>query len=123
MSCNNVFSISPGKILSHHKKRLAYENKLNSLGSSGSNNAVRTDTKQFKAKVQKVDSAKVKVDIDGGKVSQFVSKETIKDMAKQPPIDKISTSRIKNAIANGSYPIDLDKIADALFDAYKEMKD
>ena len=99
------------------------KNKLNSLGSSGSNNAVRTDTKQFNAKVQKVDPTKVKVDIDGGKVSQFVSKETIKDMAKQPPIDKISTSRIKNAIANGSYPIDLDKIADALFDAYKEMKD
>ena len=99
------------------------KNKLNSLSSSGSNNAVRTDSKQFKAKVQKVDSAKVKVDIDGGKVSQFISKETIKDMAKQPPIDKVSTSRIKNAIANGSYPIDLDKIADALFDAYKEMKD
>ena len=34
-----------------------------------------------------------------------------------------STTRIKNAIANGSYPIDLNKIADALFDAYKEMKD
>ena len=99
------------------------KNKLNNLSGSGSNNAVRTDSNQFKAKVQKVDSAKVKVDIDGGKVSQFVSKETIKDMAKQPPIDKISTSRIKNAIANGSYPIDLDKIADALFDAYKEMKD
>jgi negative regulator of flagellin synthesis FlgM len=44
-------------------------------------------------------------------------------MAKQPPIDKISTNRIKSAIANGSYPLDLDKIADALFDAYKEMKD
>ena len=43
-------------------------------------------------------------------------------MAKQPPIDKVSTTRIKNAIANGSYPIDLNKIADALFDAYKEMK-
>tara|TARA_B000000557_G_C20371412_1_gene273978 strand:+ start:133 stop:447 length:315 start_codon:yes stop_codon:yes gene_type:complete len=99
------------------------KNKLNSLSGSGSNNAVRTDSNQFKAKVQKVDSAKVKVDIDGGKVSQFISKETIKDMAKQPPIDKVSTSRIKNAIANGSYPIDLDKIADALFDAYKEMKD
>ena len=47
----------------------------------------------------------------------------IKDMAKEPPIDQAATSRIKNAIANGSYPIDLDKIADALFDAYKEMKE
>ena len=99
------------------------KNKLNSLSGSGSNNAVRTDAKQVKAQIQKVNSIKSKVDIDGGKVSQFVSKETVKDMAKQPPIDKISTSRIKNAIANGTYPIDLDKIADALFDAYKEMKD
>ena len=73
--------------------------------------------------MQKIDPAKVKVNVDSGKVSQFVSKETIKEMAKEPPIDKVSTTRIKNAIANGSYPIDLNKIADALFDAYKEMKD
>ena len=99
------------------------KSKVNSLSSSGSNNAVRTETKHVKAKVQKVDQTKVKVDVDGGKVSQFVSKETMRDMAKQPPIDKISTTRIKNAIANGSYPIDLNKIADALFDAYKEMKE
>ena len=43
-------------------------------------------------------------------------------MAKEPPIDQAATTRIKNAIANGSYPIDLDKIADALFDAYKRWK-
>ena len=99
------------------------KSKLNSLSSSGSNNAVRTDTKHVKTSVQKIDPAKVKVNVDSGKVSQFVSKETIKEMAKEPPIDKVSTTRIKNAIANGSYPIDLNKIADALFDAYKEMKD
>ena len=99
------------------------KSKVNSLSSSGSNNAVRTETKHVKAKVQKVDQTNVKVDVDGGKVSQFVSKETMRDMAKQPPIDKVSTTRIKNAIANGSYPIDLNKIADALFDAYKEMKE
>ena len=43
-------------------------------------------------------------------------------MSKEPPIDKINVSRIKSAIANGSYPVDLEKISDALFDAYKEMK-
>ena len=53
----------------------------------------------------------------------YIGAQKIKDMAKEPPIDQAATSRIKNAIANGSYPIDLDKIADALFDAYKEMKD
>jgi len=100
------------------------KNKLNNLSNSGAG-IEKTGVKQAKAQVQKVEQSitKNKVDVDGGKVSQFVSKETIKNMAKQPPIDKISTNRIKSAIANGSYPLDLDKIADALFDAYKEMKD
>ena len=57
-----------------------------------------------------------------GKVSQFITKEKIKSMSKEPPIDKASTSRIKEAIKNGNYPVDLAKVADALFDAYKEMK-
>ena len=100
------------------------KNKINNLSNSAAS-AENAGVKQSKAQVQKVEQSitKNKVDVDGGKVSQFVSKETIKNMAKQPPIDKISTNRIKSAIANGSYPLDLDKIADALFDAYKEMKD
>ena len=57
-----------------------------------------------------------------GKVSQFITKEKIKSMSKEPPIDKESTTRIKEAIKNGNYPVDLAKVADALFDAYKEMK-
>ena len=57
-----------------------------------------------------------------GKVSQFITKEKIKSMSKEPPIDKVATTRIKEAIKNGDYPVDLSKVADALFDAYKEMK-
>ena len=57
-----------------------------------------------------------------GKVSQFITKEKIKSMSKEPPIDKVATTRIKEAIKNGNYPVDLAKVADALFDAYKEMK-
>ena len=72
--------------------------------------------------VAKVDHSKAGIDSNFGKVSQFISKERVKDMAKEPPIDKQTTSRIKAAIANGDYPIDLDKLTDALFDAYKEMK-
>ena len=33
-----------------------------------------------------------------------------------------SVSRIKEAIAKGEYPIDLDAVADMLLDAFKEMK-
>ena len=43
-------------------------------------------------------------------------------MSKEPPIDAAATNRIKTAIKEGNYPIDLSKVADALFDAYKEMK-
>ena len=73
--------------------------------------------------VKKVDNT-TKTDTSNydGKVSQFITKEKIKSMSKEPPIDKASTSRIKEAIKNGNYPVDLAKVADALFDAYKEMK-
>ncbi|MAI29729.1 MAG: flagellar biosynthesis anti-sigma factor FlgM [Rickettsiales bacterium] len=98
------------------------KNNLNSLGSAGSNK-VSSDTKKSSSQIKGVDHSHAKQKFDSSEVSKFVTKEKIKDMAKEPPIDQAATSRIKNAIANGSYPIDLDKIADALFDAYKEMKD
>ena len=74
-------------------------------------------------KVKKVDNP-VKADTNdfGGKVSQFITKEKIKSMAKEPPIDVSATNRIKQAIKDGNYPVDISKVADALFDAYKEMK-
>lgn len=81
------------------------------------------NSSNIKDKVQKVDNPnKPKVDAHDGKVSQFITKEKIKSMSKEPPIDKATTSRIKEAISNGNYPLDTTKIADALFDAYKEMK-
>ena len=87
-----------------------------------SSNSKKASSDSAKINVQNINSTK-SVEKNVEKVTQFISKERIKDMAKQPPIDKASTTRIKNAIANGSYPIDLDKIADALYDAYKEIKD
>ncbi|MAH78577.1 MAG: flagellar biosynthesis anti-sigma factor FlgM [Rickettsiales bacterium TMED254] len=65
------------------------------------------------------DSQKSNLDTN---ISKFIGKAQVKEMASEPPIDKQNISRIKSAIANGSYPVDLDKIADALMDAYKEMK-
>lgn len=56
-------------------------------------------------------------------ISKFISKDMVKNMAKEPPINSANVSRIKTAIANGSYPINIEKVSDALFDAYKEMKD
>ncbi len=47
---------------------------------------------------------------------------TIKEMAASAPIDRANVDRIKDAIKRGEYPIDIDRISDALLEAYKEMK-
>ena len=46
----------------------------------------------------------------------------IKEMAASAPIDRANVDRIKDAIKRGEYPIDINRISDALLDAYKEMK-
>ena len=45
-----------------------------------------------------------------------------RDMASVAPVDMDNVNRIKAAIKEGNYPIDIDKISDALMDAYREMK-
>ena len=46
----------------------------------------------------------------------------IREMAASAPIDQSKVNRIKEAIQRGEYPIDVDRISDALLEAYKEMK-
>ena len=49
-------------------------------------------------------------------------KNIINDIASSAPIDHDKVSSIKKAISSGDYPLDLDKISDALMEAYNEMK-
>ena len=60
--------------------------------------------------------------VDTVDLSGSIPAATLADFTKKPPIDVESVSKIKEAIANGEYPIDLDAVADMLLDAYKEMK-
>ena len=46
----------------------------------------------------------------------------VKDMRVDAPIDSVKVSAIKDAIARGDYPVDLDKVADALLQAYSDIK-
>ena len=46
----------------------------------------------------------------------------ITEMVASAPIDRANVDRIKDAIKRGEYPIDIDRISDALLEAYKEMK-
>ena len=49
-------------------------------------------------------------------------KNVINDLASSAPIDNDKVSSIKKAISSGNYPLDLDKISDALMEAYNDMK-
>ena len=99
--------------------------KPKNLGTDLNNNKVTSESVSNKisdTKVSKVSHLTTDVESNNGKVSQFISKEKVKKMASEPPIDKTAVSRIKAAIANGTYPLDLDKLADALLQAHKEIK-
>ena len=50
------------------------------------------------------------------------NKNIIEELASSAPIDHDKVSSIKKAISSGNYPLDLDKISDALMDAYNDMK-
>ena len=50
------------------------------------------------------------------------NKKIINDLASNAPIDYDKVSSIKKAISTGNYPLDLDKISEALMDAYNDMK-
>ena len=53
---------------------------------------------------------------------QISSELQVKDMNADAPIDSVKVSAIKEAIARGDYPVDLDKVADALLQAYQDIK-
>ena len=62
--------------------------------------------------------------LDGANIdtSKLEVSDKVAQLAKQPPIDTEAVSRIKNAIADGKYPIDIEAVSNALMDAYREMK-
>lgn len=99
--------------------------KPKNLGNDLNNNKVTSESvtnKVSDAKVSKVSHLTTDVESNNGKVSQFISKEKVKKMASEPPIDKTAVTRIKAAIASGTYPLDLEKLADALIQVHKEIK-
>ena len=84
-------------------KRSVDENKVNK--SSGDNRVA----------VNKDNSS----NIDNVKVSQEIG---VSNLSKTPTLDLDKVSAIKSALSRGDYPIDLEKVADALLEAYKEIK-
>ena len=96
----------------------------NNIASNIANNTTKNDTKASKASISEAsnNSVDVKVDERAKLVNINDSKKIVSDLASSPPIDTDKVAKIKAAISNGNYPLDLDKISDALMQAYREMK-
>ena len=96
--------------------------KLNNLNIGNSQNKRISDEnrgKETNIKVSKNTQTNSEKTNDEVKIS---SELKVKDMSIDAPIDSIKVSAIKNAIARGDYPVDLDKVADGLLLAYSDIK-
>ena len=81
-------------------------------------NKASKNSANVKNSVSKVDNYRSE-DSTNIKIDQ---KKVISDLASSAPIDNDKVSSIKKAISSGNYPLDLDKISDALMEAYNDMK-
>ena len=70
----------------------------------------------------KVDIAPLDNSMSSNVVDIKDTKKLVKEMAQSAPIDVDKVAKIKEAISSGKYPLDLDKLSDALMQAYREMK-
>ena len=96
----------------------------NNIVSNITNNITKNDTKTSKASISEAsdNSVDVKVETSAKLVNINDSKKIVSDLASSAPIDTDKVAKIKAAISSGNYPLDLDKISDALMQAYREMK-
>ena len=88
------------------------------------NNSTKNDAKASKISVHEAsdNTVNMKLDESSKLVNISNSKKIISDLASSAPIDTDKVAKIKAAISSGKYPLDLDKISDALMQAYREMK-
>ena len=66
--------------------------------------------------------SEIKPEVSDSIVDLNQTKLLASNLAKSAPIDSDKVQKIKDAISSGNYPIDVDKVTDALMQAYKEMK-
>ena len=77
-------------------------------------NKVALNTKSI-ASTNSTNADKVEVGGSAGAIAAL-------ELAKTPHVDSAAVSRIKQAISQGDYPVDVDRVTDALMDAYLELK-
>ena len=87
------------------------------------NNIPKKDVKDAKPPLyDKVSSVLLDKNVSSNVIDIKDTKKLVKEMAQSAPIDVDKVAKIKEAISSGNYPLDLDKLSDALMQAYREMK-
>jgi len=96
----------------------------NNIANNIASNITKNEAKASKPSVSEAsdNSIGMKVDDSAKLVNIKDSKKMISDLASSAPIDTDKVAKIKAAISSGNYPLDLDKISEALMQAYREMK-
>jgi len=80
---------------------------------------------EAKASTARNNSADVKIspNSSGGADAINVSmKASVSSLAEKPPVDIEVVNRIKQAISDGKYPINLDLVSERLMESYLEMQ-
>ncbi len=97
--------------------------KINNITAGNAQNKRATDSAKDKGTSSSATAA-TKDSVDANKISnvEISSGLNVKSMSEEAPINTAKVSAIKNAIAKGKYPLDIDKVADALMQAYKDIK-
>ena len=87
------------------------------------NNIPKNDAKNSKQSLSDmVNIASAEKTMPSNVVDIKDTKKLVSEMAQSAPIDIDKVAKIKEAISTGKYPLDLDKLSDALMQAYREMK-
>ena len=95
--------------------------KLNNINAGNSQNKRVSDEIRDKETTIKVSKNTQNSEKTNDQV-QINSELKVSDMSADAPVDSVKVSAIKEAIARGDYPVDLDKVADALLQAYSDIK-
>lgn len=96
--------------------------KVNNITSGNTQNKRSVDENRVSKSTGETKVASIKEsssNFDNVKISQELEAS---NLSKTPTIDLDKVSAIKNALSKGDYPVDLEKVADALLQAYKDIK-
>ena len=82
----------------------------------------RLSVKDGGEKARSVSQAPAAIQNDSFELKSVEMSSIAKDLASAAPVDFDKVNKIKDAIKNGTYPVDIERVSEALMDAYRELK-